>query len=131
MENIMTTKDSQKIHESDSNIFLSHMLMGACRNNEIPQEHRTALIDDGLKQFQIFADGSVMPTGMYSSVDHCVSSRKAKGFKEISSTKLTKKESLLKKLAEYSSAGNMAAFKKCRKQYSEEVVFNNISILIW
>ena len=107
-----------KIHESDSNMLLRSLFKKACQEHQIPEEVQPQLTIDGIKLFSIFSDGSVVPTAGYKTVDNFIQQNKH-GKQPQSSSGKTTKQALLEEMSRHSRAGNMSAYRACRKQYSE------------
>ena len=107
-----------KIHDTDSKMLLKPILKEACRKHQVPETIHEKLIADGVKLFSIFSDGSVIPTRGYQSVDQYVEQHRHDVLPEGSPVKSTK-EQLLQEMGRHARAGNMSAYRECRKQYSE------------
>lgn len=114
----MLDKPKYKIHETDSNMLLKPILREACQKHKIPEDVQAQLIVEGIKQFSIFSDGSVMPTGRYNSVEQFIEKQQHNKPQASSPAKSTK-DLLLEKLASHATDGNMSAYRACRKQYSD------------
>ncbi len=111
-------KPAHKIHDGDSHMFLRPILTSACERHQVSDDIHAQLISEGVKQFSIFTDGAVMPTGIYGSVDHFIEKHKSDEPLEGSVVKSTK-DGLLSKMAAHLKAGNKKEYAVCRKQYSE------------
>ena len=107
-----------KIHDTDSNMLLKPIIEEACRKHQVAEDVQGKLIAEGIKQFSIFSDGSVMPTGFYKTVDQFIEKHKSDKPPQSSSTK-SSKELLLDEMARHARAGNMSAYRECRKRYSD------------
>jgi hypothetical protein len=111
-------KPRYKIHDTDSEMFLKPMLKGACIKHQVSEGVQEKLVADGVKQFAIFSDGSIIPTGFYKTVDQYVEKHRHDKSLNRSPAKSTK-EQLLAEMGRHARAGNMSAYRECRKQYSE------------
>ncbi len=107
-----------RIHDTDSEMLLNPMLKEACRKHKVSEGVQEKLVSDGVKQFAIFSDGSIIPTGGYQSVDQYVEKHRHDKSSDRSPAKSTK-EQLLTEMGRHARAGNRSAYKECRKQYSE------------
>ena len=108
-----------QIHDTDSKMILKPILKEACQKHQVPEGVQAQLIADGIKQFSVFSDGAVIPTGLkYRTVDQFVEQHKRDKPSGVSLTKRTK-DVLLEEMARHGRAGNMSAYKECRKKYSE------------
>lgn len=107
-----------KIHNNDSKMLLKTLLKEACQKHQIAEEVHADLIENGVKKFSIYSDGSIMPTAGYQTVDDFVEQQKHVQRQETTPEKSTKEE-LLVEMARYARTANMSAYKECRKQYSE------------
>ena len=111
-------KPRYKIHNTDSEMSLKPMLKEACKKHQVSEGVQAKLIADGVKLFSIFSDGSVVPTAGYKTVDDFVQQYRHEKPPQGSSGK-TSKQALLEEMTRHSRAGNMSAYRECRKQYSE------------
>ena len=109
---------NHKIHESDSNMLLHSLFKRACQEHQVLEEVQSQLTADGVKLFSIFSDGSALPTAGYKTVDDFIQQHRHEKSPQSSSGKTTK-QGLLEEMARHSRAGNMSAYRECRKQYSE------------
>lgn len=112
-----TTK--YKIHNHDSEMTLKPMLKEACLKHNVSEGAQVELIANGVKQFSIYSDGSVMPTGFFNSVDQYVEHHKHDRPPTASPSPEITKEQMLVEMARYARTGNVPLYRKCRKQYSE------------
>ena len=111
-------KPVHKIHDGDSHMFLRPILKSVCERHQVADDLQAQLIGEGLKQFSIFTDGTVMPTGSYANVDHFIQKHKHDKPQEGFSVANTK-GGLLTKMAAHLKTGNKKEYAVCRKQYSE------------
>ncbi len=110
--------ESYNIHGADSKMILRPILIEACKTHQIPEGVQAGIIENGVKQFAILSDGTVMPTGLYGTVDQFIEKQKTELTSD-GSSETSSKEALLIKMAAHAKANNMSAYKNCRKQYSE------------
>jgi hypothetical protein len=106
------------IHNNDSQMLLNPILKEACLKHKVPEVSQARIISDGVKQFSIYSDGSVMSTGFYKSVDQYVEQRRNDDQLESPLSKGTK-DDLLVEMARYAITGNVSAYRNCRRKYSE------------
>ncbi len=107
-----------EIHKSDSEMTLKPMLKEACLKHNVPDNVQAEIIKNGVKHFSVYSDGSIMPKGFYQTVDEYVEQNR-KTVPQIESPGKSTKEELLVEMARYARTGNVASYRKCRKQYSE------------
>jgi hypothetical protein len=110
--------ESYNIHGADSKMILRPILREACKTHQIPEGVQKKLIENGVKQFAILSDGTVMPTGLYGTVDQFVQKQKTELTSD-GSSETSSKEAMLVKMAAHARANNSSAYRKCRKLYSE------------
>lgn len=105
-----------KMHKNDIALFVTSDIIHACEANGIPKEATDELIREAVKQFSINADGSVIPTGGYSSIDDFVTANRDRKPSE-DSTAPTMKDRLFTKMCKYAEQGDVKAYKACRLEY--------------
>jgi hypothetical protein len=114
-------KPRHKIHDTDSKMFLKPMLKEACQKHKVSDDVQAKLIENGVKQFSTFSDGSVIPTGFYKTVDQYVEKHRHDKSSDRSPAKNTK-EQLLAEMGRHAKAGNMTAYRECRAKYTESLM---------